>query len=390
MDESNMTENAIAAITSAASDTSQVRGLTHRIYHYPARFSPIFVREMISRFTEPGDTILDPFMGGGTTIVEGHASGRITVGYDINELSTFVTKAKVTSTDQLTASATIDIGTSIIEKTKLSSGVVVDDSMVTNIKGQYWRVRRYLGLLREQIHQLPEDDKKTILLASLLRTGQLILDRNQLTPSVHRIRSTFLRVLKEQCNSCCVLHSTLMDLKSKGIPIFRPKLITGNAKHCLFDYPLKVFGSPKLVLTSPPYPGVHVLYHRWQVSGRKETNAPYWLAGLRDGHGASYYTFGDRKNKDFQSYFDTLFTTFSALRQICDRSTIVAQLVGFSDRATQLPRFLDVLSSAGFNEWSPGRTQNSLRIERVVPNRRWYTRVNAVPDSSETLLVHRI
>ena len=33
----------------------------------------------------------------------------------------------------------------------------------------------------------------------------------------------------------------------------------------------------KLVLTSPPYPGVHVLYHRWQVQGRRETPAPFWI-----------------------------------------------------------------------------------------------------------------
>src|SRR5262249_52982637 len=28
---------------------------------------------------------------------------------------------------------------------------------------------------------------------------------------------------------------------------------------------------PRLVLTSPPYVGVHVLYHRWQVQGRRES-----------------------------------------------------------------------------------------------------------------------
>lgn len=36
--------------------------------------------------------------------------------------------------------------------------------------------------------------------------------------------------------------------------------------------------TPGLILTSPPYPGVHVLYHRWQVQGRKETPAPFWIA----------------------------------------------------------------------------------------------------------------
>jgi hypothetical protein len=52
----------------------------------------------------------------------------------------------------------------------------------------------------------------------------------------------------------------------------------------LEDVPrLKTWMPPKLVLTSPPYPGVHVLYHRWQVDGRKETPLPFMIAGKLDG-----------------------------------------------------------------------------------------------------------
>ena len=36
--------------------------------------------------------------------------------------------------------------------------------------------------------------------------------------------------------------------------------------------------APRLVVTSPPYPGVHVLYHRWQVDGRKEAPLPFMIA----------------------------------------------------------------------------------------------------------------
>ena len=44
---------------------------------------------------------------------------------------------------------------------------------------------------------------------------------------------------------------------------------------------------PKLVLTSPPYPGVYVNYHRWKLRGRREIPAPYWIAGREDGNGMS-------------------------------------------------------------------------------------------------------
>jgi hypothetical protein len=77
-----------------ARDAEPVRGLTHCFYKYPARFSPGFVRAVIETFTKPGDLILDPHVGGGTSLVEALASGREAVGVDINPLAEFVTRVK--------------------------------------------------------------------------------------------------------------------------------------------------------------------------------------------------------------------------------------------------------------------------------------------------------
>lgn len=44
--------------------------------------------------------------------------------------------------------------------------------------------------------------------------------------------------------------------------------------------------APRLVATSPPYPGVHILYHRWQVDGRKEAPLPFVIANMLDGCGS--------------------------------------------------------------------------------------------------------
>ena len=54
-------------LASAIHDRQPVSGLTHSFYNYPARFSPSFVRQAIINFTEPGDLVLDPFMGAGTS-----------------------------------------------------------------------------------------------------------------------------------------------------------------------------------------------------------------------------------------------------------------------------------------------------------------------------------
>ena len=42
----------------------KVEGYTHKFYRYPARFNPDFIRQVILEFSEPGDVVLDPFMGG--------------------------------------------------------------------------------------------------------------------------------------------------------------------------------------------------------------------------------------------------------------------------------------------------------------------------------------
>jgi DNA modification methylase len=47
----------------AARDRSPVGGLTHNFYRYPARFSPRFVKVAIESLSNPGDLVVDPFMG---------------------------------------------------------------------------------------------------------------------------------------------------------------------------------------------------------------------------------------------------------------------------------------------------------------------------------------
>ncbi|MBI3319513.1 MAG: hypothetical protein HYZ89_02870 [Candidatus Omnitrophica bacterium] len=46
--------------------------------------------------SRPGDVILDPFMGGATTLVEARAMGRHAVGSDISTLSVFLSRVKTT------------------------------------------------------------------------------------------------------------------------------------------------------------------------------------------------------------------------------------------------------------------------------------------------------
>jgi hypothetical protein len=81
-------------IADAASISARARDFTHSLYRYPASMSPPLARALIQSFTSPGQTILDPFCGGGTTAIEALAHGRIALCSDLNPLACFLTRAK--------------------------------------------------------------------------------------------------------------------------------------------------------------------------------------------------------------------------------------------------------------------------------------------------------
>ena len=51
---------------------------------------------MIVNLAKPGDLVLDPFMGGGTTVIEALATGRRAIGLDINALAVLIARVKTT------------------------------------------------------------------------------------------------------------------------------------------------------------------------------------------------------------------------------------------------------------------------------------------------------
>lgn len=68
---------------------------SHGIHKYPAKFFPELPRWLIKKNSKPGDIILDPFMGSGTTNIEALLSGRHSVGIDVDPFARFLSKVKL-------------------------------------------------------------------------------------------------------------------------------------------------------------------------------------------------------------------------------------------------------------------------------------------------------
>jgi len=57
------------------------------------------VANYISRFSKPGDIVLDPFCGSGVTVIESVRLRRKAIGFDINPVATFITKMGLEQVD---------------------------------------------------------------------------------------------------------------------------------------------------------------------------------------------------------------------------------------------------------------------------------------------------
>jgi DNA modification methylase len=70
--------------------------ITHCYHRYPAKFIPQLAARLIRAHSEPGDFVLDPFMGSGTTLVEALVNARRARGIDINPAAVIAARAKTT------------------------------------------------------------------------------------------------------------------------------------------------------------------------------------------------------------------------------------------------------------------------------------------------------
>jgi len=67
----------------------------HPMCSYLASFPAALTHAFIARYSRPGDVVLDPFSGRGTTPLQSCAEGRIGVGNDLNPFAHLLTAAKV-------------------------------------------------------------------------------------------------------------------------------------------------------------------------------------------------------------------------------------------------------------------------------------------------------
>lgn len=382
-----------AALIVGARDAAPVRGLTHGFYKYPARFSPAFAGAAIKAFTEPGDLVLDPHVGGGTTLVEAIAAGREAVGVDISTLAEFVTGIKCTVFNEAELEA-LDrwvgrVAKSVdIHKPSTAFADYADLGYYKHLNHpSRWRLRKAIEQSLASAIRLSNPRLEAFGRCVVLRTAQWALDGRSKKASVEDFRRNLQETATDMVRGAREFRASSEHNGHQTATIFRRSAIGIEN-----EASLRAMRAPRLVVTSPPYPGVHVLYHRWQVDGRKEAPLPFMIANKLDGSGLSYYTMGDRKNPGLRTYFENIKGSMSSVAALSDIDTMIVQMVAFSAPDWQLPRYLDAMEEAGLSEMLLPALQHEGdgRLWRTVPGRRWYSAQRGNTHASqEVVLFHR-
>lgn len=390
----DLSASAQVALIDGARDTRPVGGLTHNFYRYPARFSPAFVRSAINVFTQPGDYVLDPYVGGGTSLVEAIALGRNAVGIDISELAEFVATVKTTVLTERELSQLAQWAGGLTNQIHIHRPAQKFTDYAE--RGYYkhldhpsrWRLRKTIEQGLGSAQSLCSPRLEAFARCVVLRTAQWALDGRKKLPSIAEFRTTLV-------NNAHYMIEAAQDFRAAA-----NSHINGPAVHVFNrtaagiedDQRLTSLPPPKLIVTSPPYPGIHVLYHRWQVDGRKEAPLPFMIANKLDGAGSSYYTMGDRKYPELATYFANIEATMSSVSALANSESTFVQMVAFSEPLWQLPRYLETMKNLGLIELLlPAlKGEGDGRLWRSVPNRRWYSdQRGETPGSQEVVLFHR-
>lgn len=376
----------------AANDKSKVRGYTHRFYTYPGGFSPIFVESAIKTFTKKKDLVLDPFMGGGTSLIESIRLNRRVVGIDLNPIAYFVTKVKITK-----------LSKAQIDKIELWAFLMSQNLNYKLKNDQFTKealsLINYKGLGRKDIFNL-----KTIIKGTSFYLEKLKEIRDK------KVKD-FLKLLILRC-----LHSTLHDKRPiadfhifkrkirsnsldmlEGMSALDKYLINSRNKFSIYSKSSTKINKTKelkskkvkLIITSPPYPGINISYSRWQIHGRRNTTLPYLVLGIPVPENKSIFNFQSPRNKTYNLYFDKLKTIFKSIKKICSKNTIILQLVAFNHENGLFEKYLKTLEDCGFKEM---KLKKKGRVWREVPNRSWQAKFvkGNIPASNEVLLLHKI
>ncbi len=236
-------------------------GFTRQFYSYPAKFQYRLPAYLVEAHSTEGDIIVDPYCGGGTTLLESGLQGRRSVGYDLNPFAVLISKVKTTRIDR----ASLQASSEVIRRAQvtLSPAALFDPDDIDCLGID---VAIDIATIAEAVRNLADESHRRFFGLALIHTVKIVGRRDydnanlsdrhtlDLFDGLAPARVVFSMFFKKVADMVAQL-TTLPN----G---FVEPAIFNVSNHCM-EYVRD--GSASLIVTSPPYKDLDVEYGILQI-----------------------------------------------------------------------------------------------------------------------------
>ncbi|MDA8192588.1 MAG: DNA adenine methylase [Thermaerobacter sp.] len=231
---------------------------THVIHSYPAMMIPQVARGLIARLRRlnaDAQTLLDPFCGAGTVLVEAARQGLASWGNDLNPLALRIARARTTPVDEAVLTRESDR----LQEALTASRLARWDGPIPAFKGRdYWfkaEVSRALAFVQQQIaRQLTDPDVRRLAEVAFSETVRLASNTRNGEFKLYRIPADRLAAFQPDV---LALFSQTWQRYRAGLGEFNAALRQAAATRIVYGDSRRLAGVPDaffdLMVTSPPY-----------------------------------------------------------------------------------------------------------------------------------------
>jgi len=249
---------ALEAALRVRADERATLAHVHGFHSYPARLHPETAARLVSRLTQPGDTVLDPFCGSGTVLVEAHRLGRRALGLDANPLAIELAWLKTRGFDAAARAELVETARLVAdhaETRRTSKSGPTQPYTAADREMFDIHVLLELDGLRDGIQKLAAEDARRALMlvlsAILTKASRRPGDTTQRTAERRLSAGYVIRFFLKKTEE---LSRRLLEYSAELSPDAPEVLLAvGDARK------LERVGDAgvDLIVTSPPYPGVY-------------------------------------------------------------------------------------------------------------------------------------